>query len=143
MKNWTLVANAARARLFEAGERPGSLQPLQDLVHPSSRQKGIELARDRPGHVEGTGHGLGSTAYVPKTDPRDREHDHFAQTVAQILNEGIAAGRCAGIVLVASNPFLGRVRSHLSPQADHAVLRTVPHDYTGLPEQELARRIGS
>lgn len=141
MKNWTLVANAARARLLETGNRPRTLRSIEDLVHPASRQKGVELARDRPGHVEGTGHGLGSTAYVPKTDPRDREHDHFARTVAQVLNDGVAAGRCAGIVLVASNPFLGRVRSHLSAQADRAVLRTVPHDYTGLPEQELAQRI--
>lgn len=141
MSNWLIVANAARARLFEYGDEAEGLTTLVDLVHTQSRQKGVALAADRPGHVEGQGHGLGSAAYVPRTDARDREHDRFAREVAAILNDAVAAGRCAGIVLVASNPFLGHLKSHLDTQATKALLRTVPSDFTTLSAAQIADRV--
>lgn len=142
MKNWLVVANASRARVLEETRRPGHYVHVADLLHPESRQKGSELAGDRPGHVPGTSaHGTGSSAFDPKTDPREREHDRFAREVAAALNEGIAGGRCAGLVLVASNPFLGHLKEHLSGQAHKALLRTVAADYTGLDEREIAQRL--
>jgi protein required for attachment to host cells len=143
MKNWLVVANAARARVLEEGDKPGAYIHRADLVHPQSRLKGIELGGDRPGHVVRTGHGLGSTAYAPHTDSREREHDRFAQELAEMLNHGIAAGQCAGLVLVASNPFLGHLKAHLGEQAHKAILRTVPADYTALRDDELAPRLDS
>lgn len=145
-RNWIVVANASRARVLEEADRRGQYTHVADLVHPQSRQKGVELANahggDRPGHVEGQGHGLGSAAYLPRTDPREREHDRFAREVAAALNDGVAAGRCAGIVLVASDPFLGQVKAHLDAQATKALLRTVASDYTTLRDDELAQRMG-
>lgn len=141
MKNWLVVANAARARVLEEGAEPGAYVHVADLVHPDSRRKGVELGTDRPGHVEGTGHGLGSSAYQPRSDPHRHEHDRFAQEVAALLSAGVADGRCAGLVLCASNPFLGLLKAHLSDHAREAVLRTVPSDYTGLRDDQLAERL--
>jgi protein required for attachment to host cells len=140
MKNWWVVANAARARIFEA--EGDDFVTVSDLVHPQSRQKGSELAFDRPGHVPGKqAHGTGSSALDPRHDPREREHEHFAREVAAALNDAVAGGRCAGIVLVASNPFLGELKQHLSEHAHKLLLRTVAADYTTLDERELARRL--
>lgn len=141
--NWLVVANAARARVVEQTDRPGKYSPVADLAHPQSRLKGEQLGGDRPGHVEGIGHGLGSAGYLPRTDPREREHDRFAREVATALNDGVAQGRCAGITLVASDPFLGHLKSHLSAQARKLLLRTVSADYTTLRDDELARRIAA
>lgn len=141
MKNWLVVANAARARVLEEGARPGAYVHVADLVHPGSRQKGMGLGTDRPGHVEGMGHGLGSAAYQPRLDPRHHEHDRFAREVAALLSAGIADGRCAGLVLCASAPFLGLLKAHLSDHAREAVLRTVPSDYTALRDDQLAERL--
>lgn len=142
-RNWLVVANAARARVLEETERADRYTHVADLVHPQSRLKGEQLAGDRPGHVhvEGKGHGLGSTSYLPRTDPREREHDRFAREVAAAVNEGVAQGRCDGVTLVASDPFLGHLRAHLSPPARQRVLRTVPSDYTTVQDAELGRRI--
>jgi protein required for attachment to host cells len=142
-RNWLLVANAARARVLEETSLAGRYLHVADLVHPQSRQKGVQLASDRPGHVMSTGHGPGSTAYAPHTDPREREHERFAHEVAQWLNDGVASGRCAGIVLVASNPFLGEVKSRLSESARKSLLRSVPIDLTDVPDAELAQRIAA
>src|SRR5436309_2445315 len=143
MKNWLLVANASRARVLEEADEPGRYVHVADLVRPASRQKGTELAHDRPGHIEGPGKGPGSGAYVPRTDPREHEHDVFAHEVAKTLDAGVASGRCAGLVLIASNPFLGRVKAHLGESAQKLVLRTVASDYTRLSERELAQRLTS
>lgn len=141
MKNWLVVANASRARVLEEAGTAGAYAHVADLVHPDSRRKGVELGTDRPGHVEGTGHGLGSAAYQPRSEPHRQEHDRFAQELAALLNAGVADGRCAGLVLCASNPFLGLLKGHLSARAHEAVLRSVPSDYTGLRDDELAERL--
>jgi len=141
MKNWLVVANASRARVLEVTDQPGVYLHQADLVHPESRLKGVDLGSDRPGHVEGTGHGLGSAAYQPRTDLREREHERFAQELAKTLNAGVAAGQCAGLVLVASNPFLGHLKAHLHDAAKAVLLRTVASDFTSLTERELAQRL--
>lgn len=140
-RNWLVICNAARARVLEESDRPGRWDPVADLVHPQSRMKGVQLDSDRPGHVEGGGHGLGSAAFVPRTDPREREHDRFAREVARVLDHGVAQGRCAGITLVASDPFLGQLKSHLHAQASKLLLRTVASDFTTLSDDEVLRRL--
>jgi protein required for attachment to host cells len=142
MKNWLVVANSARARVLEETDKPGVYRHVADLVHPESRQKGVDLAADGPGHyVEATG--TGSSAYQPRTDVREREHDRFAQEVAALLNKGVASSQCAGLILVASNPFLGELKGHLGTQATKAVLHTVPSDYTTLRDEEIAHRLSA
>ena len=145
-RNWIVVANAARARVLEESDRVGRYAHVADLVHPASRLNGVRLAElhggDRPGHVEGVGHGTGSAAYQPRTEPRERERDRFAHEVAQVLNQGVAGGRCAGLTLVASDPFLGALKSHLSVQSRKVLLRTVGSDCTALRDEEVAHRLG-
>ena len=82
----------------------------------------------------------GPAARLP-AHPREREHDRFAREVARTLDHGVAEGRCAGLILVATNPFLGRLKHHLGEQAQKLVLRTLSADYTTLDEAELAERL--
>lgn len=143
MKNWLVVANASRARVLEQTGKVGEYLHVADLVHPQSRQKGEALGHDRPGHSGGAGGGdAGAAAFTPRSSPREREHEHFAREVAALLNAGVADGRCAGLVLVASNPFLGELKGHLGAQASKALLRTEAADYTALGDRELAQRLG-
>ena len=70
MKNWLVVGNAARARVLEEADAGRGYLHVADLVHPESRQKGVELAAGRPGHVMGSAH-VGRTAYEQRTDVRE------------------------------------------------------------------------
>jgi protein required for attachment to host cells len=143
MKNWLVVANASRARVLEETGEQGVYAHRADLVHPGSRLKGTELGDDRPGHVTGPGRGPGGAAFDAKTDVRERERERFAHELAALLDAGVAGGECSGIVLVASNPFLGHLQASLGEHARKAVLRVVPADYTTLRDDELAQRIGA
>lgn len=148
MKNWLVVANASQARVLEAAATAGPYQLLAELAHPESRKKGIELDNDRPGRAEGNVHSQGGGVhapggglYEPRVDARKREHERFAQEVAAVLNAGVADGRCAGLVIVAADPFLGQLKAKLSERASEQVLRTLSKDYTSLSEPELAKRL--
>lgn len=143
MKNWLVVANASRARVLEEADGGKGYVHVADLVHPQSRQKGGELDFDRPGHVTSGAHGAGSAEYRPRVEPHQREVEHFAAELAGLLDAGIADGRCAGLVLVASNPFLGHLKARLGAQAGARVLRTVAHDYTTLSDADLAQRLAA
>lgn len=142
MKNWLVVANGARARVLEEAAEGGYVH-VADLVHPRSRLKGSEIEPDRPGHVTSGAHGTGSSSYRPRLEPHERELQHFADELAELLDSGVADGRCAGLVLVASNPFLGILKARLRPASRERVLRCLAHDYTSLSEAELAQRLAA
>ncbi len=143
-KTWIVLANASRARVCERDGEAGGLHDLMDFVHTQSRQKGSELASDQPGHVKhGMGSGLhGRTSLDPRTDPRQKEHEKFAREIAEHLDKGVASQQCERIVLIASNPFLGEIKSHLGTAAAAAVWVTAPSDFTALSGRELAQRLG-
>lgn len=142
MRNWLVVANAARARVL-AQAADGGFEHVADLVHPASRLKGSELDPDRSGHVTSGAHGAGSAEYRPRLQPHERELEHFAAQIAHRLEEGIAGGECAGLILVVSNPFLGHLKAHLGDKARERVLRSIAHDYTALSDDELAQRLAA
>lgn len=140
---WVMVANAARARCFERHAADGTLRERADYVHPQSRQKGIDLGSDRGGHVDRDSRaGAGSgTPLGARTDPREKEHDSFARQLAKVINDAVAGGRCGALVLVASNPFLGELKSHLGPHAERLLQAAIPTDLTSFEGSELQRRI--
>ena len=140
-RHWYVVANAARARVLERTDAKDDWADVADLVHPASRMPAAALAADRSGHVEGAGHGTGGAAYRPRTEPRQHEHEQFAREIAALVDAAIADGRCDGLVVVASNPFLGVLRRQLGERAGRQVHTTVAHDWTMLPDLELVAKL--
>jgi protein required for attachment to host cells len=141
ISQWIVVANGSRATFYSRNPEDEDFKLVLEatFAHPESRAKGMELVTDRPGAVRG--HGSDSTQYVPHLDPKRNELEHFAMEVAQALEHAHAAGGFGRLTLVASNPFLGILRSHLAPQVLNAVDAQFAHDYTTLPERELCKRL--
>lgn len=135
---WLLLANAARARLFERDPDNGALRELADFVHPASRSKGSALGHDRAGRGS---KGLASTSFEPPTSLAEREQAHFAQQLAQHLEEAARAGRVPGWALIASNPFLGRLRAALGSAALGLLRAHVDRDLSAWQGRELEQRV--
>jgi protein required for attachment to host cells len=117
---WVLVADSARARLFQTAGTSGQLEELTDLVMPSSRLQEQDLVSDRPGRVFDIA-GEGRHAMEPRTPPKEIESDRFAARVAALLESERQQGSYARLVLVASPAFLGQLRSALSAQVRASV----------------------
>jgi protein required for attachment to host cells len=87
------------------------------------------------------GHGHGSADLGQRASARLVVRDVFARDLARFLSAGIAAQRCSALVILASLPFLGRVKAHLSPSAGKALTSAIGRDMTGLDTGEVAQRI--
>jgi protein required for attachment to host cells len=137
---WILIANASTARCFEQQADRG-LTLLDSFAHPDSRKPGSTLGSDRPGHIEGIGHGLGSASYQPRVDPKSWEHEKFAKELAAHLNAAVAAHKCERLYLIASNPFLGQVKSHLDVQSVKRLAGGIAADLTSYEGRDLKARV--
>jgi protein required for attachment to host cells len=138
--NWILIANASTARCFDK-QPDGKLTLLESFAHPDSRKPGATLGSGRPGHIEGEGHGLGSASYQPRVDPKSWEHEKFAQELAAYLNAAVAAHRFERLFIIASNPFLGQIKSRLDAQAGKRLAGGIAADLTAYDGRELKTRV--
>ncbi len=136
--HWVLLANASRARLFVRDHDNGALRELNDFVHPDSRLKSAALSRDRAGQGA---RGSARAHFEPPTLPKEREQQHFAEQLAQHLEEAAGDGRLAGWALIASDPFLGRLRAALGDGAAARLTRHVDRDLTAFQGQDLEQRV--
>lgn len=136
--DWVVVANAARARIFERDDEDQVLREIADCVHTPSRQKASELDDDRPGKARKS---QASTAFTPHTETRDREHQHFAHEIAQLLEDAALTQDMPGLVLLASNPFLGELKAELGAAAQRLLKFSVPVDLTIYQHADLEQRV--
>jgi protein required for attachment to host cells len=133
---WILVANASTARLYENKGIGKGLQLISQLDHPESRMKGSDLVSDRGGHMQSVGNGHG--ARQSPTDPKQNEAEHFALDLAKTLDQGRGENKYERLIVVASNPFLGTLKTRLSNQVQGLMSEAIEKDYTKITDKELA-----
>lgn len=137
---WVLVANAARARCFERDPQTSHLRELADFVHEQSRIKAGELGDDRPGQAI---KGQASTRFEARTDEHEKQRVAFARELAAYLEEAALAHRYDRLALIASNPFLGELRSHQGDASRRCTITSQAVDLTELAGPELQARVTS
>lgn len=137
---WVLVANGARARLFVRDPDNGALRELASFVHPASRTAPGELGHDRPGQAR---KGAAHTAFVPHTDPHERELAVFARELSAALEAAVLEHRLGRWSLIASSPFLGRLRAELGERSAACLDCHVDRDLTTFEGAELESRVSA
>jgi protein required for attachment to host cells len=140
-KTWIVVCDASKARFFMTRSGTQEWTLFEEFDYPAGRAKGIELMSDRPGRqLQSQGH-MYRPAMDPHTDPRQVEHDRFALSIANVLNDAHANEAFDKLVIVAPPQFLGRIRGHLADRVKKAVYGTLDKDYTSLSQAELRERV--
>lgn len=144
MKNtWLLIANGSEARLFETEFRPKSLNLLREFNHPESREKGAELASDRPGHYQGDA-GVGGAshgAFNEATDPKEYEMERFAGELVEALEAGRLANSYQHLIVASSPKFHGLLNKQMNSHLSKLVDKHINKDYTSCSEKELLERL--
>lgn len=138
-RTWTLIANAAHARLLQQ-EAPGKLHLLQSMEHLPSRMSSSELGDDKAGR-ELSGRGFGGAAFEPRLDAHRKEHQRFAHELAQLLEQGAQEQRYDALHLFASSPFLGELKQALGPATQRMLAGAHDVDLTAVGVAELPARI--
>ena len=136
---WIVVANASLARCFEHSSFTEPLGALATLEHPEGRLHARDLEGDLLAHTHKDE--ARRNSFAPRTAPKQREREQFARQVAKFLAEGVEAHRCRGVVVFASNPFLGELQAQLGDGVRHLLLAIHALDLTALPVNELDQRV--
>ncbi len=134
-----LIANATHARLLRRA--PGTaLQLVHSFEHPQSRAKSSDLTSDRSGQQQ-TDRGAGSASFPPRLDAKAKEHQHFAHELAGHLENEARHNGFHALCIIASSPFLGRLKGELGSAATRLLSGTRDLDLTSVPLHELDARI--
>jgi protein required for attachment to host cells len=135
-RTWILVANASQASVYQNDGPHKGLTRIATLEHAASREKGADLATDRPGQQQGPGSGRG--AFVSAKSPKEVEAERFALRLARHLDQGRTQNAYQRLILVASPHFMGLINQHLDAHVRQLVSNSIEKDYTKIKEKELA-----
>jgi len=127
MKTWVVVADAARARVFDVDGKTKAIAEVMDLSHPASLQHASEMASDAPGmsSVKGMPSKFGMEEIV---SPKEEEAIRFAKQVAEALQHGLADYE--HLYLIAAPHFLGLLRKDLDKAVQAKVVKEIDKDLT-------------
>lgn len=142
-KTWILIANAESARCFERHGPDHALTELTDFAHPHAILSD-KLGKGNLTGAAGKGHGRtahAGTQFEPHTEPRAKERAIFSREIASYINEGVAGQRCTALMLIATSPMLGALRSCLSSASEKLVRGSAASDLTIYVGAELKKRV--
>ncbi len=142
-KTWILITDAERARCFERHASDHSLKELVTFVHSHASLQAKAGGGDLTGEA-GKGHGRtghAGTQFEPHTEAHAKERANFAGELADYLNKGVAEQRCQALVMIATSPMLGELRTHLSRESEKRVLTSIASDLTHYSGHELEKRV--
>jgi len=139
-KNWIVVAESSRARLFAMENPRTALREVEDFSHPEGRMPAHELKSDRTARVF-RGRGRERHPVEPNVDPKRQEAINFASQIADRLDLARAQGEFEGVVLIAPPEFLGLLRDALSTTTAKCVVKSIDKNLVQLSESEIREKL--
>jgi len=139
MRNYVVVAESIRARIFSSQTNLGPLTEINDLVNPAGRLDEKELDADKQGRGRSS---FGSSHAVGKTDiTKNHETVVFAKQIADYMEEQRVAGNFDGLVLVGSPQFLGVLRKSLSENCKKMVTKSLDKNLVHAGVDEIREQV--
>lgn len=141
VKTWIVVADGARARIFEQAAWRRPLELVEERNDDLARQKTSETVSDGAGRSFDSG-GKGRHAMAAPTDPQRHEKAKFAAELAGVINAAAQAGRYDRLVLIAPARTLGDLRGGLDKAAANKVGEELAKDLTTIAAHDLPHHLG-
>lgn len=136
--DWTLIANATRARLLQQ-EQGAPMVILESFVHPAARARICEPAVGRAGQDK-TGR-FGGAACDRRVNAQRWAQAEFARELAQVLEQEARLDHFQSLTIFASSPFLGEIQAELGKATQRRLAATHELDLTRCGLSELEQRI--
>jgi protein required for attachment to host cells len=133
---WVIVADASRARIFEASNTERALHEIETFMHPEGRAQNRELKTDGAGRYFSR---AGAQAHTggPSVDPAQHEMELFAKRLGEYLDKACGENRFEALYVVAPPKLLGLLRKNLSKTTSQLISETIPKDISWFDEREL------
>lgn len=140
-RTWILVADAARARLFEVPKPGDHWRLLEEIDHPEGHARSREFLSNPSGGIEGAEGAVLRGALEPQS-MKKVEARRFARQLGQRLDRGLAENRFDRVILVAAPEFLGMLRKSLSRGVELKLIDSISKDYGRSNARELEDQLG-
>ena len=136
MTTCVLVADASRARFFEAPLPKDGLTEIEELVHPASKQHPKDMASDEPG-VSHDRVGQGVHGMEQETDIKKQEAIRFAKEVVDKLNELQQKKDYVKLYVIAAPAFLGLLRNKFSTNTKKIIVDEINKNLSTFTIEEI------
>jgi protein required for attachment to host cells len=145
---WYLVADAARACLYEKAKDRGDINLKQQWKNLDARKKSLELVSDKPGrsfdsHTQSTHGQTGAPRHSlsQRLTPTEEATLRFAQKMANNLSRERKNGRFEKLVLVAEPKLLGSLKTNLDKETLKLLKATYQKDYSWISESDVLEHL--
>ena len=142
IRTWVLIADAARARIFENTGKGTGLTIVQDMTLDAELLPSHELGTDRPGRSFDSV-GSGRHAMESPSDLHREQKRQFARRIAAAIGERQATQGFDSLVLVAPPVTMGDLRAALPDKVKAVVAAEVVADLTKTPMSELPAHLAA
>lgn len=129
MTSWVIVANSARARVFESKGKSEPWSELWDMVNSEGRNAEQDFVSDKPGRTVDGARAQRHTL-DPSVDPKERAAMQLARELADKLDAALREKKFHHLTVVAAPHFLGLLREQMSKTVAGAVAHEVAKDLT-------------
>src|SRR6266545_8352569 len=129
-RTWLLVANRARARLFEVPREGDEPVEIADFVHPQGRAHERDLVTEGQGRYFGRGEQQQAHTVVPNVDVSRAESERFAEQLRDYLEQARTHERFGELWIMAGPAFLGILRDKLTKGVERELVLDVDKDVT-------------
>lgn len=137
--DWVVVCDGRKWLILQNKGDAGRPNLVTREEHKTDNPPTREQGTDRPGRASSS---VGQArSAVGQTDWHAQAEQDFLTRLAQRLDKSAQAGEVPGIVLVAPPKALGMIRPQLSAAVSRLVHVEVDKDYTGLPVDQIERRL--
>jgi protein required for attachment to host cells len=136
VRTWVLIADAARARVFENTGKGTGLTLVQDMTLDAELLPSHELGTDRPGRSFDSV-GSGRHAMESPSDLNREQKRHFARRIALAIADRLTRKSFDRLILVAPPVTMGDLRAALPDKVKSALTAEVVADLTNTPMGEL------
>ncbi|OOG63483.1 hypothetical protein B0E46_10895 [Rhodanobacter sp. B04] len=141
-KTWLLVADAAKARLFEIPRKGADLAEIACFANPNARSPGQHPEHGRSGRTHESANSA-HHAIEPHTSLREKHAMQFADQLRDAIQQGRIENQYDQLVLMAPPRFLGMLRDRLDDQTRKRVVAEVGSDLLALSPNELRAHLPS
>lgn len=135
-KTWFLVADGAKARLFESCGPNTTFTLQNEWLNDEARTPDRDLGRERPVRSRTIGTGA-PYAIASRSSPHDKAEEAFLAARAHDINEGNKKQVFDQLVICAPPAALGILRKRLATEVNAAIIGIVGKDLTNSTEADL------
>ncbi len=141
-RTWIVVCDASHCRFFLKRQASHEWVKFEEFEYSVGREKGLEIATDRPGRRADVGPNHRS-GVGPQTDPREYEELRFAHTISKMITDAYNQNAFERLILVAPPKFLGLLRYELRGPVEKAIFGTLDKDFTQFSDRDLPERVAT